>query len=235
MQGFDRTYKFLSLFTIIILTALLNFSALSTKTTTESIKVSETNQKPPMLDHKCSMIRYTKGGFLQISFEVSVDKHKQYQNIFQTASENEGLRLEMGVDGTSAVIISPTGGKLIGVVTPVIMKINSPSFVTIVLTANNELSLTIDGITATKNIVMERSIRCNDLVLGYGFDKSRTFEGTIRTFSIELRTTVRILTLSTILQLLIGALIGTSMLVLLLLRMKTEKILSARRRCDNTN
>lgn len=118
------------------------------------------------------------GKSVKIGVAGTIDKLVNYQNFFQTDNENRGIRVEVDESGAVALLVasdSPDGFD--AVVAPTIISAGTVSL-EFLITNGTELSVLANQQKETTNSSSLRPL-CNNVVIGAGFDSSRTTLGSI--------------------------------------------------------
>lgn len=125
---------------------------------------------------------------VEISFDFKFDTIKgEYENLFQTAAGNEGIRLEFNSHGVG----------LWGIVTPgktqnTLQAVSNEYFPTpniwhtmSIQVRNDKLELWLDGVMRNKYVLENPNFLINDVAVGTGFSRSRPFSGEIKNFQLK--------------------------------------------------
>jgi len=132
-------------------------------------------------------VKHLYGKKVKISFRVKVDSVKEYDNIFQTAPANSGIRMEVG-NGVHNSIGAVIGDKKLGLRGFVLTDnfgLKKWHEVLMTISRENEVSISLDGKSVVKETVPELNYELTDIVLGTGFGRSRPLNGTVEDFRIE--------------------------------------------------
>ncbi len=117
-----------------------------------------------------------------------------WQNVFQTAPFNGGLRLEMGSSGTLALVVSSVfplsknlppliqGFKLVERAQP-----ERWYDVRIEVEQSKYLRAWVDGLPVVRETIEDWIFSVSAITVGVGFDQSRLFDGMVRDFDIRYR------------------------------------------------
>jgi len=118
---------------------------------------------------------------LRLDLSVSAIR-SPYDNVFQTADINNGIRLEINADGNAGVVFpSDTTDNGLDVVQLGIL-ISGRNYSVAVEYCRNRVSASIDGVN--KGVRACRSPLFDRIVLGRGFDETRIFHGRISNGSV---------------------------------------------------
>ena len=152
----------------------INFDSASKDESLSKYKEFKENNKPSGLKD------------IEVSFDATVYSISQYDNIFQTAPVNSGLRIELSKIRTLGLVIGyKNNSKLIGY--PMISKVdfNKKYNIRLYLDKTNKLQ----GYVNNKRVIniqnQNLSYEISDIAVGTGFSKSRSFNGKIENFSIN--------------------------------------------------
>lgn len=126
---------------------------------------------------------------IEISFDATVYSVSQYDNIFQTAPENKGVRMEISKPSALGLVVGYDMKfmkfKLRGFPIANQLKLNKKYNIKIKLDKFNHVNIYLDNelITDTSNKYINYEI--SDIAIGTGFSKTRPFNGRIEDFSIK--------------------------------------------------
>jgi hypothetical protein len=124
---------------------------------------------------------------VSVAFDFKAATDGKTCDIFQTAPLNDGIRLEYSLPGTLAMVVNsdvPPGYKVF--LAPGVSAGQWHRFRTS-LTHDGHVQISIDGLVEvdTSEPALNYSVR--DVVLGRGFDASRTFTGAVHDATIDVR------------------------------------------------
>jgi hypothetical protein len=114
---------------------------------------------------------------VRFDFEANVTKLKQYQNLFQTADINDGLRLEVDSAGNVGVVArSRTDPSLlVGLNAFGIFMTDAVNTVSVTVRRGTYVGISVNG--SRENIAfMPFVAECTNFAVGTGFDASRSIE-----------------------------------------------------------
>lgn len=140
--------------------------------------VSETNQ--PVHEKRLTQVA---NGYSDISVQFRVREMDGYPNLFQTAKDNDGLRVEMH-DGVLAVIVGhKTSAPAVLVISN---EIETDRWYDLRLTylINGYVKAQLSGLPARKLWGEHIDFAIDDFRLGYGMSPERRFSGDIRNFTV---------------------------------------------------
>lgn len=120
---------------------------------------------------------------IRIKFRVLVNSIGEYNNVFQTSAENQGVRLEISKPGNLALVIGDK--KIVGVLLTNSLKLNRWYDIFISIDRSGALKAKIDGNQVARAALDTSDFRIDDVAIGTGFSKTRTFDGKIDDFSIS--------------------------------------------------
>lgn len=123
-----------------------------------------------------------------ISFRFkATGENKEYNNLFQTAPENEGLRLEWTTLGARPLaLVAGTEQGLYGLdlgFTPVLNRWHKAR----IEMRGTRLTVWLDDVLRTQTDVPGLNPKFTDVAAGTGFSRTRPFQGEIKDFSLKLR------------------------------------------------
>ena len=124
---------------------------------------------------------------LLINFNFKVYQIGDYNNIFQTAPGNSGIRMELANPSTLALIVdcgAPTGVR--GLIVSDEIEVDKWYRVVVKMDRQNHLSVLLDDRLVVDERIPFFQHDVSDLAVGTGFSKTRMFDGKISDCNIEL-------------------------------------------------
>ena len=125
---------------------------------------------------------------LRISFNVRVTGTSAFDNLFQTAPGNQGVRMELGQPSVLALVVgSREPGGLSGFIVSRAVEHGRWHSVWLSISRDNRIRAFFDGKLAldVKNPKLDYAI--SDIAFGIGFSKTRPFRGELSNVSMEYR------------------------------------------------
>ena len=128
---------------------------------------------------------------VDISFRMKVYSMGKYDNVFQTAQANDGIRLELSAPSTLALIVLRKGDRdPVGITLTNSLTLNKWYQVKINVDQKNRPEVVLNG-----NVVVDRDnkdagtfdYKVSDIAVGSGFSKTRNFDGEISNFALHYR------------------------------------------------
>lgn len=132
---------------------------------------------------------------ISIDFKFRYSKLKnKYENLFQTSSGNDGMRLELSdVNFGAWGIVLPGGEKNnIQVIALGDMPLPNVWHTLNIQIERNNIVVYVDGAVRSKSIIEKTDFPINDIAVGTGLSKSRPFSGEIHNFKLEVEKDTRI-------------------------------------------
>ncbi len=118
-------------------------------------------------------------------FKMKVNSIGEYNNVFQTAPVNEGIRLELTAPATAALIVGASNGaKYTVIIFSKTLELNTWHQVDIAIDRKNHVKVDLDQKTAIDSLFPDLNYTLNDIAVGAGLSKTRPFDGMIDDFSI---------------------------------------------------
>lgn len=154
---------------------------------------------------------------VRVSFKMLVYAISGYNNIFQLAPDNSGIRMELSKPATVGVLVGYNDkSKIKGFTLTDSLRLNQWYQFTLNLDRNKRLKMTLNG-EIIGNFEPDQGLnyKISDIVVGAGFSKLRKFDGKINDFSINYQLLVKRHPLSRFIILNIKYLFGFVMLLTL--------------------
>ncbi|MBQ2644777.1 sulfatase-like hydrolase/transferase, partial [bacterium] len=123
---------------------------------------------------------------IDISFDFKIDHINQWDNIFQTADVNNGIRMELDKNGYAGLVCLKKSSvkKMLGFDLGKFEK-NKIYKVRIIKNAGKNLKISLNNNSfKTLNYVSD-DFEVNNISVGQGFDNTRTFNGQIKNFKVK--------------------------------------------------
>jgi len=126
------------------------------------------------------------------TFELSLDFNassiNHFNNVFQTAPANSGLRLELSKPGTVALIAAArnSAGFIPYIVAPNVSLNRWHSF-DVKIDPDKHITVTLDGQPRINETNLTLAYEISDIAIGTGMSETRPFDGQIRNASISYR------------------------------------------------
>ncbi|MFH1825475.1 MAG: hypothetical protein ABH873_09690 [Candidatus Firestonebacteria bacterium] len=122
---------------------------------------------------------------IEISFNMKIYYIFQWDNIFQTAIENDGVRLELSLPSTLAIGIGNVKkNKTVFKIIEDDINYDEWYSVYIKIDRNKKLTVKLNNKTVIEK-VEDVDYRISDIVIGTGFSKTRAFNGEVNNFIIN--------------------------------------------------
>ena len=126
---------------------------------------------------------------INISFDFQIGKDfssgPQYQNLFQTADFNTGIRLELAKENHWAILVGDKTGKSKGFDLGV-LPTNGEWHKFKIEISNGEIVALLDNKTIITGQLEPKTFQVDHVLIGQGFSSERAFNGEIRDFLIEM-------------------------------------------------
>ena len=167
----DLRYKTLNTFK----STTLNFDSRSQKIEFSSIQVFAEKGFTETLNSKLKDI--------EIDFKAKVYSIGEYNNIFQTADRNQGIRIEISKPGTLGLVIGDE--KITAVVLTDSLKLDKWYEISIKIDKFGKLDVLIDSIKVASLFLDPIDYKLDSVAVGTGMSKSRPFDGKIENFRIQ--------------------------------------------------
>ena len=120
---------------------------------------------------------------IEIAFKFKVDSITEWDNLFQTAAVNDGIRLELSKAKTLGLVINSRDG-LKGF--PVLSEVKFNKLYDLKIKINKDnLVIFIDGLEVLNVIDDSLNYKISEIAIGTGFSKTRPFNGLIQNFCID--------------------------------------------------
>lgn len=123
-------------------------------------------------------------GVLHISGRATATTLANYPNFFQTAGPDEGVRLESAPNGTVGAAFPLRSGNMAGLSIALPVETHQSFSFSVDIGAGGAATLQIGNVTLTKTFD-ETAIRCTHILVGAGFDASRSLTGSVREITFE--------------------------------------------------
>jgi len=131
----------------------------------------------------CEQVNLKKTS-IKIESEFTINRLRNWDNVFQTDSLNQGLRLEIDENGISALLLPiREDGKIDGIVFKAeTIRVGTENKFVAVITLTNKIHVRaqLNGELHTESFPYSE-IGCGNLISGGGYDASRTLDGISRT------------------------------------------------------
>lgn len=115
--------------------------------------------------------------YVKISINLTADSFSNWQNVFQTSSLNNGIRLEIDANGNVGLIVSKIEPDQFLVVSgSKRLTLRDTHTIQLRIRPDTDISMSIDGEPTVRSTGKTRPL-CNDPRFGIGFDESRRFSG----------------------------------------------------------
>jgi hypothetical protein len=121
-----------------------------------------------------------------LSFQIKLHRIENLNNPFQTAPINRGIRMEVALPSTLALVIGgKTSSGFIAVNVTESLEANRWYSVKLSIDRNNHIQVMLEN-AIVANLIDERiGYEISDIAMGTGFSKTRGFNGAVKDFSIE--------------------------------------------------
>lgn len=132
-------------------------------------------------------IKYLQSKEIKIKFRMKVNSVANYDNVFQTASGNSGIRMELGgsAEKSLGIIIGEKSTGLKGFLITRDLSLGEWHDIFVHTTPNKRITIYLNNVLAVDEVCDEISYDLSDIVIGTGFSRTRPFDGKIRDFSIN--------------------------------------------------
>ena len=191
---------------------ILFFSAVSAlQVRSETTVVSDLSRSTSarIITDFCQKVNTLPDALFTVSFIATrYESSKSNQNLFQTASLNEGLRLELDTEGRPALLFSNENATLSALQSTRPMWVDQPISVLIEWRSGGRFTLSLGGEQVSQRVQSKNKIQCDNFKIGSGYDASRIFIGEINDLEVALVSSAPILKLSSITKLLLGSALG---------------------------
>jgi len=121
---------------------------------------------------------------ISIRFSFRVDEFKNYENIFQTATVNDGFRMEINEAGSLALVFSTAGG-LDSIQVDQSVKKGIWNDVIIHYDREKVLKVYYNKQSIFNGLRPDIKVKINEIAIGQGFSEERPFLGDLKNFHIQ--------------------------------------------------
>lgn len=130
--------------------------------------------------------------FKAVDIHLKMKAHSMtgYNNLFQTAPENAGIRLELAGPSTLGLVVGNEEARPGGFKGYILTRSIQPGkwyTVGITITRNKRLRVSIDNTTVVDSLERGLGFSLSDIAVGTGFSRTRPFDGSIEDFSMTYR------------------------------------------------
>ena len=123
---------------------------------------------------------------INISFKMKAYSIGQYNNVFQTAQLNSGIRMELASPSTAALVVGcGNENRCTGVIISNNFEINKWYMVTIDLDRRSHLRVSLNGDVVVNGKYPGLNYSLSEFAVGTGLSKTRPFDGVIEDFSVH--------------------------------------------------
>lgn len=123
---------------------------------------------------------------VRVGFRMKIENITSWDDIFQTAPSNAGVRVEISEPGVMDVVVGDgTHAGLIGFQIATSLEKKVWHTVMINIDKNKNLIVLLDGKETVRAKSPRINYKINEIAVGSGLSKSRPFDGQINNFSIE--------------------------------------------------
>lgn len=170
----------------------------------KNIDVEEPRRQEFDVDRFCHDSIDDRSLEMVIEFDVVINRFKLYQNSMQTDVQNDGLRIELGMDGNSELILSRDDGSLFGVKGPTKYEENIIQHVKIHYTDAGQLTYSIGDKSNAVKLDSPLFFQCSKIVFGQGYDQSRSLDGIVRNARVSISARIPVLTNQNLFHAIVG-------------------------------
>jgi hypothetical protein len=128
-------------------------------------------------------------GVLRITGDATADTLANFPNFFQTAGPDEGVRMESAPNGTVGAAFHRRSGALAGLSIALPVEAHQAFTFTVDIGAGGTVTLQIENVTLTKAFT-DLVVTCSQVLVGGGFDASRSLVGTVHRITFEAGTRI---------------------------------------------
>ncbi len=122
-----------------------------------------------------------------ISFEMKAYRISGYDNVFQTAPLNGGVRMELAEQNTAALALGRRGKQTAFLVLSEAIPLNEWFAVRILKDRKQRLQVFLNGTRVIDLVDPALHIDISDIAIGTGYSRSRPFDGAVRAFTMDYR------------------------------------------------
>lgn len=125
---------------------------------------------------------------IHIAFDFRIDGITEYNNLFQTADANNGLRMELSQPNKLWLLTglrSDPPNDLVGFEIGSDIELDKWYQIKIDVSKYHMVEITLDDNIVFRRITDKMKLEVSNIAVGTGFSRSRLFEGGIKDFSIE--------------------------------------------------
>ncbi|MCX6722921.1 MAG: hypothetical protein NT094_02515 [Candidatus Staskawiczbacteria bacterium] len=125
---------------------------------------------------------------LLINFRFKVYRFGDYNNIFQTAPGNSGIRMELTSPSTLALIVNcGKSAGIRGLVVTSAIETNKWYSLFVKVDCKNHLNVFLNNYSMINQTIPVLNYEISDIAVGTGFSKTRKFDGAISDLNFELK------------------------------------------------
>ena len=131
--------------------------------------------------------KHLQGKEIKIKFQMKVNSVTNYDNVFQTASGNFGIRMELGgsTEKSLGMVIGKKKARFKGFLLSNNLSPGKWHDILVQITSDQKVTVYLDNVLAIDEACSKLSYDLSDIAIGTGFSRSRPFDGEIRDFSIN--------------------------------------------------
>lgn len=166
-----------------------------------------------------------------ITFNFKANSLRDFEDIMQTASNDNGMRLEFGKDGLPEIIVGSANNKFIS--HKINYPVNAENFpitpgewysVRIHAWNGHRVSVWLNNISTADIKKSQVSFKLNEIVIANGFDKTRPLDGTVKNFVLTYSKTNLVLALQIRILQFVFAGIGLLLLLIYCVKKSQRKL-----------
>jgi hypothetical protein len=162
---------------------------------------------------------------ISISFKMKVHSVREYDDLFQTAPANAGVRMELLKPSVLGLVVGCKGNSFKGFTVTDSLKMGEEYRVNVRITQTGKVVVALNGLVLVNESAHDLEFRLSDIAIGTGMSKSRPFDGSISDFGMNCRILIKNDRLEKILRSMEAVLLMSAAALLLILCFKQKGLL----------
>jgi len=141
----------------------------------------------PITIGKFPEVKHLQSKEIKVNFRIKVDSLSNYDNIFQTAAGNAGIRMELGGSGARSLgmVIGDKSAGLKGFLITKDLSFGKWHDISLQISNDKRIMVYLDNVLAVDEVSDTVTYDLSDIVIGTGFSRTRPLDGEIRDFKIN--------------------------------------------------